>query len=181
VVFNGEIYNFEELRKQLEEQGHAFCTDHSDTEVIVHLYEEYGDDFVHKINGMFAIALWDSRGERLLLIRDRSGVKPLFYTSVQGHLMFGSEIKAILAHPDYRREINFEAIYHYLTLKNVPSPLTAFRDLYSVLLVRPSPSPKTKFRKGSGGRFGSPMGTRRIRLKCEREYWICWRMPSEFG
>lgn len=132
-VFNGEIYNSQELRKELVEQGHTFYTDHSDTEVILHLYEEYGNDFVDKMNGMFAIALWDSGKNKLLLIRDRMGVKPLFYTRAEGHLVFGSEIKAILAHPGYQREINYEAIYHYFTFKNVPSPLTAFKDIYSLL------------------------------------------------
>ncbi len=132
-VFNGEIYNFQKLRKELAGQGHTFYTDHSDTEVIVHLYEEYGDDFVHKMNGMFVIALWDSGKNKLLLIRDRMGVKPLFYTVANSHLIFGSEIKAILAHPEYQRDINFEAIYHYFTFKNVPSPLTAFKNIYSLV------------------------------------------------
>ncbi len=132
-IFNGEIYNFQELRKELEEKGHRFYTDHSDTEVIVHLYEDYGKDFVCKINGMFAIALWDRRNEILLLIRDRMGVKPLFYTMVGDHLIFGSEIKAILEHPDYHRDINYEALYHYFTFKNIPSPLTAFNGVYTLL------------------------------------------------
>lgn len=135
-VFNGEIYNFQELRKDLEEKGHRFYTDHSDTEVIVHLYEEYGHDFVHKINGMFAIVLWDKKESRLLLIRDRMGVKPLFYTATNNTLntlIFGSEIKAILAHPLYNREVNYEGIYHYFTFKNVPAPLTAFDGIYSLL------------------------------------------------
>ncbi len=133
VVFNGEIYNFQKLRKELLGQGHTFYTDHSDTEVIVHLYEEYGDDFVHKMNGMFVIALWDSGKNKLLLIRDRMGVKPLFYTVANNHLIFGSEIKAILEHPEYQRDINCEAIYHYFTFKNVPSPLTAFKNIYSLV------------------------------------------------
>jgi asparagine synthase (glutamine-hydrolysing) len=132
-VFNGEIYNFQELRKELMEQDHTFYTDHSDTEVIVHLYEEYGGDFLCQMNGMFAIALWDSQRDKLLLIRDRMGVKPLFYTFSNGHLIFGSEIKAILAHPGYQRDINYDALYHYFTLKNVPSPLTAFKGIYSLL------------------------------------------------
>ena len=132
-VFNGEIYNFKELRQELEEKGHKFYTDHSDTELIVHLYEDLGNDFTHKINGMFAIALWDKRKKKLLLIRDRMGVKPLFYTMVNNHLVFGSEIKAILAYPDYRRDMNYDAIYHYFTLKNIPAPLTAFRGIYSLL------------------------------------------------
>jgi len=131
-VFNGEIYNSQELRKDLIDAGHKFYTDHSDTEVIVHLYERYGDDFVAKMNGMFAIALWDSRENKLLLVRDRMGVKPLFYTLINGHLIFGSEIKAILAHPEYHRAPNYEAIYHYFTLKNIPSPSTAFKGIYSL-------------------------------------------------
>jgi asparagine synthase (glutamine-hydrolysing) len=132
-VFNGEIYNFQELRRDLMERGHTFYTDHSDTEVIVHLYEEYGDSFPVQMNGMFAIALWDSQNDRLLLIRDRMGVKPLFYTFSNGHLIFGSEIKTILAHPGYQRDINYDALYHYFTLKNVPSPLSAFKGVHALL------------------------------------------------
>ncbi|MCL4492442.1 MAG: asparagine synthase (glutamine-hydrolyzing) [Nitrospirae bacterium] len=131
-VFNGEIYNFPELRGDLRGKGHCFYTDHSDTEVIVHLYEEYGDDFMHHMNGMFAIALWDKRGERLLLIRDRMGVKPLFYTLVGDVLIFGSEIKAILAHPAYCRNLNYEGVYHYFTFKNIPAPFTAFKGIHSL-------------------------------------------------
>jgi len=133
VILNGEIYNFQELRKDLEERGHKFYTDHSDTEVIVHLYEEYGIDFTHKINGMFAIALWDKKNERLFLIRDRMGVKPLFYALLNSVLIFGSEIKAILKHPLYSRRMNYEAIYHYFTFKNIPAPLTAFEGIFSLL------------------------------------------------
>jgi len=132
-VFNGEIYNFHELRKDLEQRGHRFFTDHSDTEVIVHLYEEFGKDFVHKINGMFAIALWDKRAERLLLARDRMGVKPLFYAAVGNILIFGSEIKAILCHPAYSRDMSCEGVYHYFTFKNIPAPFTAFKGIYSLL------------------------------------------------
>lgn len=133
LVFNGEIYNFIELRKELEKKGHQFYTDHSDSEILVHLYEEYGDHFMHKLNGMFAIALWDSQQEKLLLIRDRMGVKPLFYATINENIIFGSEIKAILNHPDYLRAPNFEALYHYFTFENIPAPLTAFKGIYSVL------------------------------------------------
>ena len=101
-VFNGEIYNFRELREGLGQKGHKFYTDHSDTETIVHLYEEYGGEFANKINGMFAIALWDKNNGTLFLIRDRMGVKPLFYTRVGNNLIFASEIKAILSHPAYK-------------------------------------------------------------------------------
>ena len=132
-VFNGEIYNATELRKELTEKGHRFYTDHSDTEVIVHLYEEYGRNFVHKLNGMFAIALWDKREEKLLLARDRMGVKPLFYSDINNIVIFGSEIKAILCHPAYSRDMNYEGIYHYFTFKSIPAPFTAFNGIYSLL------------------------------------------------
>lgn len=132
-VFNGEIYNFREIRSHLEARGHRFYTDHSDTECIVHLYEEYGAGFVDHMNGMFAIALWDKKAGTLLLIRDRMGVKPLFYASVNGGLVFGSEIKAILCHPAYARAVNREAIYHYFSFKNIPAPLTAFEGIHSLL------------------------------------------------
>lgn len=132
-VFNGEIYNFQELRKELLKKGHKFYTNRSDTELIVHLYEEYGEEFPHKINGMFAIALWDKKDRKLYLIRDRMGVKPLFYCLVGDILIFGSEIKAILKHPNITKKPNYEALYHYFTFKNIPSPLTAFQSIYSVL------------------------------------------------
>lgn len=131
-VFNGEIYNFQELRNELGEKGHRFYTDHSDTEVIVHLYEEYGVEFPNKLNGMFAIAIWDKNANKLFLIRDRMGVKPLFYAISNSILIFGSEIKAIMANDLYRRGVNYEAIYHYFTFKNVPAPFTAFSDIYSL-------------------------------------------------
>jgi len=132
-VFNGEVYNFKSLRHELIKKGHIFYTHHSDTEVIVHLYEEYGQDFPNYINGMFALALWDINAKTLILIRDRMGVKPLFYTLVNGNLVFASEIKSILAYPGYKKEIGFEGIYHYFSFKNVPSPLTAFKGIYSLL------------------------------------------------
>ncbi len=132
-VFNGEIYNYLELRQELLDKGHTFCTDHSDTELIVHLYEDFGPDFVHQLNGMFAIALWDRKEEKLLLIRDRMGVKPLFFSVVGNILIFGSEIKAILSHPAYALDLNYEGIYHYFTFKNIPAPFTAFKEIYSLL------------------------------------------------
>lgn len=132
-VFNGEIYNYRELRSELAAAGHAFYTDHSDTEIVTHLYEEQGGDFMHRINGMFAIALWDQNKERLLLVRDRMGVKPLFFAIVGGKLIFASEIKAILVHPAYSKGLNYDALYHYFTLKNVPAPATAFMGIHSLL------------------------------------------------
>lgn len=133
LVFNGEIYNFESLRKLLMDKGHRFYTHHSDTETIVHLYEEYGLEFVHKLNGMFAIALWDKKSEQLVLVRDRMGVKPLFYSEINGDLVFASEIKSILCYPGYHREMNKQAIYHYFSFKNVPTPFTAFKGIHALL------------------------------------------------
>jgi asparagine synthase (glutamine-hydrolysing) len=129
VVFNGEIYNHVELRTQLLRAGHRFSTDHSDTEVIVHLYEEFGLDFVQHLNGMFAIALWDSTQRKLILVRDRLGIKPLYFACTAGNLIFGSEPKALLIHPEVSRSPNFVSIHHYLSLKNVPGPASAFKDI----------------------------------------------------
>jgi asparagine synthase (glutamine-hydrolysing) len=128
-VFNGEIYNFPELQKKLVSAGHRFRSDHSDTETIVHLYEEYGDDFLDHLNGMFAIALWDAGRQRLILARDRVGIKPLYFARTPNGIVFGSEIKALLEHPDVSRRPNFEALYHYLSFKNTPSPSSAFADI----------------------------------------------------
>jgi asparagine synthase (glutamine-hydrolysing) len=129
VVFNGEIYNHLELRADLLKVGHRFTTDHSDTEVIVHLYEQYGADFLHHLNGMFAIALWDQTRRELLLARDRLGIKPLYVASLRDGVAFGSEPKALLEHPEVSREPNALALHHYLSLKNVPAPLSAFRGI----------------------------------------------------
>lgn len=125
IVFNGEIYNFPELREELERRGHRFST-HSDTEVIVHLYEEHGADCVQKLRGMFAFALYDERRRKLTIARDRLGKKPLHYAHVNGELMFGSEIKAILAVAPELAEINSPALVQYLYFGYVPDPRTAF-------------------------------------------------------
>jgi len=132
-IFNGELYNYLELRKELLANGHRLYTDHSDTELIVHLYEDFGIDFVHKLNGMFAVALWDKREKKLFLIRDRMGVKPLFFSVVNNVLIFGSEIKAILSHPTYISDLNYDALYHYFTFKNIPAPFTAFKGINALL------------------------------------------------
>jgi asparagine synthase (glutamine-hydrolysing) len=128
VVLNGEIYNYHELRTQLEARGHQFYTK-SDTEVIVHAYEEYGDDVPKYLRGMFAFALWDEKRQRLLLARDRVGKKPLLYAIVGSKLIFASEFQAILRHPDVSRGVNLEAISHYLSFMCVPAPLTAFEGI----------------------------------------------------
>jgi len=121
VVFNGEIYNFAELRAELLERGHQFRT-HSDTEVLVHLYEEHGDDLVTRLNGMFAFALWDERRARLLAARDRMGEKPLYFTDTPGAFVFASELKSLLAHPGVGRRLNLRALRKYLSYEFVPSP-----------------------------------------------------------
>jgi asparagine synthase (glutamine-hydrolysing) len=128
VVFNGEIYNFQELRARLENKGHRFRT-HTDTETIVHLYEEYGVACVNFLHGMFAFALWDVRHRRLLLARDRLGKKPLYYAEHDGALLFGSELKCLLQYPGFPRDPNFRAIQHYLGLQYIPDPLSAFNGV----------------------------------------------------
>jgi asparagine synthase (glutamine-hydrolysing) len=123
-VYNGEIYNFLELRASLQQQGHRFYT-HTDTEVIVHLYEEYQEDFVRHLAGMFAIAIWDTRQKKLILARDRLGIKPLYYCVEPDRLVFGSEIKALLK-VGVNREIDLQALHDYLSLNYVPGPRTIF-------------------------------------------------------
>jgi asparagine synthase (glutamine-hydrolysing) len=131
VIFNGEIFNYVELRAELEAQGHSFYT-HSDTEVIVHLYEQYGDDFVHYLNGQFAIALWDERCERLLLIRDRVGIAPLFYTKQGPQLLFASEIKAILPALHESPCLNANALNQIMTFWMPVSPNTLFENIFEL-------------------------------------------------
>jgi len=128
IVFNGEIYNFPQLRRELEERGHRFYT-HSDTEVIVHLYEEHGADCVSKLRGMFAIALYDLKKNSLLLARDRLGKKPVHYALRDGRLYFGSEIKTILAVRPDLAEIDPEGLLQYFYFGYIPDPSTAFRDI----------------------------------------------------
>jgi asparagine synthase (glutamine-hydrolysing) len=132
-VVNGEIYNFAELRADLVERGHVFRS-RSDSEVVLHLYEEYGPDCVAKLAGMFALAVWDSTRGRLLLARDRAGKKPLFYRRLPGGgIAFASELHALIhALPDLPRTPDLEAIDEYLTLQYVPSPRTAFRDVFKL-------------------------------------------------
>ena len=128
IVFNGEIYNFADLRRELESRGHSFYTQ-SDTEVIVHLYEEFGANCIRKLRGMFAIALWDERHKTLLLARDRLGKKPLHYALVNGQLFFGSEIKSLLAVSPGLAEVDQEALLSYFQFGYIPDPLTAFRAI----------------------------------------------------
>jgi len=129
VVFNGEIYNAPALRKELEEKGYRFRSDHSDTEVIAPLYQELGVDFVHRLNGMFAIAIWDTTRRQLHVYRDNAGIKPLYFAVTSDGMVFGSEIKALLAHPGVSRDPDLEAIHHYFSFKNVPAPFSAFKQI----------------------------------------------------
>jgi asparagine synthase (glutamine-hydrolysing) len=132
IVFNGEIYNYPELRQDLERRGHTFTTN-TDTESIVHAYEEYGEECVKKLNGMFAFAIWDGREQRLLLARDRLGVKPLYYFFDDRCLVFGSELKAVLAHGAVPREIDPEALDNFLTFEYIPAPLSIFQGVKKLL------------------------------------------------
>jgi asparagine synthase (glutamine-hydrolysing) len=128
IVFNGEIYNYLELREKLEKLGHKFYTN-CDTEAIVHAYDRYGADCPKHLRGMFAFAIWDERKEELFLARDRVGKKPLLYAQVNGGLVFGSEFSALLLHPDISREIEPDALHYYLSYMYVPAPLTAYRAI----------------------------------------------------
>jgi asparagine synthase (glutamine-hydrolysing) len=131
VVYNGEIYNYLELREDLEKKGHKFYSN-TDTEVIVHLYEDYKEGFLRYLNGMFAIALWDNTRKKLILARDRMGEKPLYYRLVNDTLIFGSEIKCLLCYPGASKELDSEATYHYCCFRYVPSPLTIFKDIFKL-------------------------------------------------
>jgi asparagine synthase (glutamine-hydrolysing) len=128
LVFNGEIYNFRELRPELEAKGHAFRTK-CDTEVIVHLYEEYGPDCVRRLNGMFAFAVWDTKAQNLFVARDRLGKKPLYYVDTGRQLLFASELKALLQHPACPRELDPGAVSKYLAYEYVPAPHTIFKGM----------------------------------------------------
>jgi len=164
VIQNGEIYNYRDLKRELEGRGHRFATD-CDTEVLVHAYEEWGEGFVERLRGMFAIALWDKRRRRLLLARDRFGIKPLYYRQIGGELSFASELKAMLEQPGFSREIDPKAVAAYLAFNSIPAPLTIFAEARKLppghLLTweggelalrryaRPGPVPGDEARRGS--------------------------------
>lgn len=142
-VFNGEIYNFKTLREELENKGHRFKSQ-TDGEVIVHLWEEYGPEFVQQLNGMFAIALWD--GRELFLCRDRFGIKPLYYSFVEGVLYFASELKSLILVPGFSRGLNHEALRSYLTMEYVPSPHSIYRQSWKL-----APAHFLRVREGRAG------------------------------
>ncbi|MCE9616339.1 MAG: asparagine synthase (glutamine-hydrolyzing) [Lentisphaerae bacterium] len=131
IAFNGEIYNFQDLRADLVAKGHTFAS-HTDTEVIIHGYEEYGTGILDQLRGMFAFAIWDARRGELLLARDRIGIKPLYYHHANGRLRFASEIKSILEDPTVPRTLNHQALYDYLGFEFVPAPDTLFQGIQKI-------------------------------------------------
>ena len=132
IVFNGEIYNFQEIKEDLVSKGHTFLT-HTDTEVIIHGFEEYGKDIVTKLRGMFAFVIWDSEKETLFGARDFFGIKPVYYAEIDGHFVFASEIKSILAFPGYERKVNQKALEQYLSFQYSPLEETFFKGIYKLM------------------------------------------------
>jgi asparagine synthase (glutamine-hydrolysing) len=156
IVFNGEIYNHAEIRKELEQLGgHRFRTDHSDTEVIVHAFEQWGIDCLHRFRGMFALAIWDERAKELWLARDRIGIKPLYWSLHHGRLSFASEIKALLTDPQQERAVDEHALFHYLSFLTTPAPQTLFKGI----------------RKLAGGTWLRVSADGAVR---EERYWDVW-------
>jgi asparagine synthase (glutamine-hydrolysing) len=133
IVYNGEIYNFKEIRKGLEGKGYTFRTD-SDTEVIINSYKEYGTECVKKFNGMFSFAVWDGYKKVLFLARDRLGIKPLYYTAQKGNLIFASEVKAILEFPGLDYGVNLNALSSYLTFRTNVQDESFFTNIYTSFL-----------------------------------------------
>jgi len=132
VAFNGELYNYRELRSRLQAAGHVLRTE-GDTEVLVHLYEDLGDDLVHELRGMFTFAIWDGRRQRMLIARDRLGIKPLYWSDDGDLLLFGSEIKSMLRHPSLHASLDLEALADFMLLRYVPAPKTMFEGVNSLL------------------------------------------------
>jgi asparagine synthase (glutamine-hydrolysing) len=156
IVFNGEIYNHAEIRQELEALGdRLWLTDHSDTEVILRAYKRWGIDAIHRFRGMFAFALWDEIKKELFLVRDRIGIKPLYFTQFGERLSFASEIKALIADPECPRAIDEEAMFHYLSFYTAPAPSTLFRGISKL-------PPGTWARIDSKGCW------------TERRYWDAW-------
>ena len=132
LVFNGEIYNYKSLREDLVKKGHEFYTQ-SDSEVLIHGYEEYGSDLLAKLRGMFSFVIWDTKNKKLFGARDFFGIKPFYYAQMGDTLMFGSEIKGFLKHPDFKKELNEDKFPDYLTFSCVPGADTFFKNVYKLL------------------------------------------------
>jgi len=163
VVYNGEIYNHADIRRELEHLGrHVWKTDHSDTEVLLHAFEEWGIDCLSRFRGMFAFALWDARQRQLWLVRDRIGIKPLYYSLHHGRLTFASEIKALLEDRDQPRAVHDVALFHYLSFLTTPAPQTLFAGIKKV-------PPGTWIRVDADGAL------------VERRYWDVWDEVSSIG
>ncbi len=131
VMMNGELYNYREVRAELEKKGHKFTTK-SDTEILPHLYEEYGEGLLEHVNGMYAFSLWDSRRKKLIIARDRFGEKPLYYGVVDGKLIWASEPKAILAHPAVTPELDLNALRHYVSFDYIPAPMSIYKGIHKL-------------------------------------------------
>lgn len=131
VAFNGELYNYRELTHSLKRRGHKFYTA-TDTEVLVHAYEEFGDEFLEYLNGMYAFALWDDKQQRLMIARDRMGIKPLYYTRHDNALIFGSELKTLLAYPGVSRSVDLVALNEYLSFEYIPTPRSIFQNIHKL-------------------------------------------------
>lgn len=132
-VINGEIYNHLKLRKNLIQRGHIFRSNHSDSEVMIHLYEEYGAEWPIHVNGMFGAAIWDKNADKLFLFRDRIGKKPLYYSIVDDQIIFASEIKSIVIHPRVSNDYDYNALYQYFGMKNISAPETAYKEVNQLL------------------------------------------------
>ena len=132
ITFNGEIYNHQDLRKDLIEKGHTFANN-SDTEVLIHAYEEYGEDMLSKLRGMFAFVIWDSEKETIFAARDFFGIKPFYYAVVDGNLVYASEIKSILEYPGYKKAVNETALENYLTFQYSVLEETFFKGIYKLM------------------------------------------------
>jgi asparagine synthase (glutamine-hydrolysing) len=156
LTFNGEIYNHQEIREELKSLGYTnWKTNHSDTEVILHAFAEWGIECIHKFRGMFAFGLWDAEKQELWLVRDRIGIKPLYYSIHDKRIVFASEIKALLADPEQKRAVNEEAFFHYLSFLTTPAPQTLFKDIFKL-------PPGTWLKIDSTGKM------------TEHRYWDVW-------
>jgi asparagine synthase (glutamine-hydrolysing) len=131
VMMNGELYNYREVRADLEKRGHKFTT-HSDTEILPHLYEEYGEALIDHVNGMYAFSLWDTRRKKLIIARDRFGEKPLYYGVFEDKLIWASEPKALLAHPSVKPELDLNALRHYVSFDYVPAPMSIYKGVHKL-------------------------------------------------